>query len=301
MVLDPVHFDIVTGCQLLCVGCPSAGLLRRVKMIEPSFFRACLHNIDVDKIGVFRCFNYGEPLLHRELPEIFAILGEFRATRIPIDVVEISTNAQTVHWDQLETVLRMNVLDRLVVSCDGDGTPESFERLRPPARWPKLIEFLERVSELKRRHGLKLELMTRSIVEDSSDCERWMEVLGPRGWTPDFRAWKYLPQSPQNMTGRAVQPNSGLCFFMERSEQLYVDADGSVVPCCVHPRAAVWGNLGTTKYSAIVSGSARAEFVRALAEKRAELSVCANCEYGTYTNPGPSAGNRVSTPLVSIA
>lgn len=41
-------------------------------------------------------------------------------------------------------MLRLEVLTRLVVSCDGDGTPESYERLRPPSRWERLIEFLER-------------------------------------------------------------------------------------------------------------------------------------------------------------
>jgi MoaA/NifB/PqqE/SkfB family radical SAM enzyme len=295
MHLDPVHFDIVSSCQLLCVGCPSAGLGRRVTMIDPSFFGACLNNIDVDSIGVFRCFNYGEPLLHHRLPDIFSVLNEFRARSMPIQTVEMSTNAQTVNWDHLQTVLRMGVLDRLVVSCDGDGTPASFERLRPPARWPKLIEFLERVSAIKATEQLKLELITRTIVEADSDCERWRAVLAPRGWTPDFRAWKYLPQAPENRTGRVIHAANGVCMFMEHAGQLYVDADGAVVPCCVHPRAAVLGNLGTTRYSAMLNGGERVTFMGALSERRHELPVCGVCEYGPADRPGPSAGNRVLT------
>lgn len=296
MHLDPVHFDIVSGCQLLCLGCPSAGLTRPVTMIEPSFFRICLNNIDVTSIGVFRCFNYGEPLLHRRLPEVLSVLAEFRS-RIPIEVVELSTNAQTVNWDHLQTALRMGVLDRLVVSCDGDGTPASFERLRPPARWRTLIDFLERVSAIKAAEHLTLQLMTRTVVEDLSDCERWTAVLAPRGWTPEFRSWKYLPQSPQNMTGRAVRPAGGVCMFMQAVGQLYVEPDGSVVPCCVHPRAAVLGNLGTATYSSILNGGRRAGFIRSLAERRQELPVCGSCEYGPIDSPGPSAGNRVLPPI----
>ncbi len=296
MRLDPVQFDIVGGCQLRCVGCPSATLVRPVTMMEPSFFRTCLYNIDVDSIAVFRCFNYGEPLLHRQLPEIFSILAEYRATRVPIETVEMSTNAQYVNWDHLQTVLRMGVLDRLVVSCDGDGTPASFERLRPPARWHKLIDFLERVSAIKAMEHSPVQLVTRTVVEDYSDCERWTAVLAPRGWTPEFRAWKYLPQSPQNMTDRAVQPASGVCMFMEHTGALYVDFDGSVVPCCVHPRASVLGNLGTATYSTIMNGAQRAAFILSLKEQRQELPVCGVCEYGSAESPGPSAGTRVPAP-----
>ena len=298
MHLDPVQFDIVGGCQLRCVGCPSATLARPVTMMEPSFFRTCLFNIDVEGIGTFRCFNYGEPLLHRRLPEIFSILGEYRAQRTPIQIVEMSTNAQYVNWDHLRTILRMGVLDRLVVSCDGDGTPASFERLRPPARWHKLIDFLERVSALKAAENSPVQLMTRNVVEEYSDCERWTSVLAPRGWTPEFRAWKYLPESPKNMTGRAIQPGVGVCMFVERVGQLYVDADGTVVPCCVHPRAAVLGNLGTSTYSSILDGAQRASFVRSLQERRQELPVCNTCEYGSVASPGPSAGTRAPAPTL---
>ncbi len=296
MHLEPVQFDIVGGCQLRCVGCPSTTLARPITMMEPSFFRTCLFNIDVDSIGVFRCFNYGEPLLHRQLPEIFSILGEYRAQRVPIQSVEMSTNAQYVNWDNLQTVLRMGVLNRLVVSCDGDGTPASFERLRPPARWHKLIDFLERVSAIKAAENSPVQLMTRTVVEDYSDCERWTSVLAPRGWTPEFRSWKYLPGSPQNMTGRAIRPAAGVCFFLERTGQLYVDADGTVVPCCVHPRAAVLGNLGRSTYSSIVNGGQRASFILSLKEKRQELPLCSVCEYGSADSPGPSAGNRAPAP-----
>ena len=298
MHLDPVQFDIVGGCQLRCVGCPSATLARPVTMIEPSFFRTCLYNIDVASIEVFRCFNYGEPLLHRRLPEIFSVLGEYRTKRTPIHIVEMSTNAQYVNWDHLKTVLQMGVLDRLVVSCDGDGTPASFERLRPPARWGKLMDFLERVSAIKATEHLTLELKTRTVVEDYSDCELWMAVLAPRGWTPEFRAWKYLPQSPKNMTGRAVRPAAGVCMFMEHAGQLYVDADGTVVPCCVHPRAAILGNLGTSTYSSIINGGQRSSFIVGLKERRQELPVCSGCEYGSVDCPGPSAGTRAPAPLL---
>jgi len=207
---------------------------------------------------------------------------------VPIEVVELSTNAQYVNWAHLEEVLRMGVLDRLVVSCDGDGTPESFERLRPPARWPKLIEFLDRVGQLKARENLKLDLMTRTVVEKLADCDRWTGVLTPLGWQAEFRGWKYLSEAPQNMTGRAFVPGAGLCVFLELENLLYVDADGSVVPCCAHPRASVLGNLSNETFTAILRGRRRAAFVLSLQKLRNRTPVCAGCEIGPSSDLGPS-------------
>ncbi|MEY4951135.1 MAG: hypothetical protein RL698_3346 [Pseudomonadota bacterium] len=287
--LTAVHFDIVKGCQLLCVGCPSASLKQTVRPLEPARFARMLANIDAREIDLFRLFNFGEPLLHPDLPGILEALARFRTTH-PIGCVELSTNAQTVHWQSFERALAMRVIDRLVVSCDGDGTPESYEALRPPARWGKLMQFLERVSAWKTRHGDPA-LMTRTVVETAEDCRRWRSILEPLGWTPEFRAWKALSGAPENRTGRPIVPGRGVCTFLGKS-QLYVDGSGAVVPCCAHPAAGDLGNLERDRWSTIRAGAARADFIRTLATARHELPVCSTCEYGPGHDPGPSAGSR---------
>jgi radical SAM protein with 4Fe4S-binding SPASM domain len=273
-----VHFDIVGGCQLSCVGCPNTTLRRSVKMIEPEVFRRCLNNLDVDSISFFRCFNYGEPLLHKNLTEIMAVLADFRAGPVRMDFIELSTNAQHADWPQFEAVLSSGVLDRLVVSCDGDGTPEKYERLRPPARWDKLIRFLERVAEIRSRRSLPLHLMTRTIIERAEDQEAWEAVLRPIGWTPEFRRWFNLPGAPENRTGHALQPGTGLCKFLAPF-RLFVDWDGTVVPCCAHPRAAELGSLTTDRLSTILRSETRQAFIDTMMTDRSTLSVCKECEY----------------------
>ncbi len=292
MHLRTVHFDIVSGCQLSCVGCPSAGLRRKVKAISLENFKRCLENIDVNSIGIFRCFNYGEPLLHNRVVEILQILKDFRLTKVIIETVELSTNAQTVNWPSLEQALELGLLDRLVVSCDGDGTAASFEKLRPPARWEVLVDFLTRVGAIVNERNISVELMTRTVVENTEQCENWLNLLEPLGWRPEFRSWKYLPESPKNMTGREIVPANGICKFLETEDQLFVDSDGSVVPCCIHPRAAVLGNLQLFPLSKILVGEDRSSFLENLKYRRGSMQVCASCEFGPNSNPGPSAGNR---------
>ena len=276
--LATLHFDIVGSCQLRCVGCPNSTIGNPVTQIDPAVFATCLAHIDVDHVDVFRLFNYGEPLLHTDLPAIFDALEGARG--FTIRHLELSTNAQFVRWNQLEDVLRRRVLDRLVVSCDGDGTPGSYERMRPPARWDKLVAFLTRARELRDRHCPGMELMTRTVIFDETDMARWRAVLEPLGWRPEFRRWINLVGAAENLSGHEVQPGRGKCPFVGPPDSSYVDSTGTVVPCCAHPGAGDFGNLQTMRWSEIHRGELRRRFLDALERDRASLATCAGCEFG---------------------
>ena len=292
-----LHFDIVHGCQLRCVGCPNSTLLPKIKRISVDDFALCLGNIDVERVHTLRLFNFGEPLLHKDLT---GIIAQIPKQRWKASVVEISTNGQHVDRDDFEGMLRQEVLHRLVVSCDGDGTPEAFERLRTPAKWDKFIEFLERARALRDRYSPNLQLITRSVVEKKEDMVTWRGILEPRGWTPEFRGWMLLPESAQNMTKRKPSIPSGSCFFVAPPESfsahpwhgeirlLYVDHDGTVVPCCMHPQAGIFGNLKTQTYNEILAGQMRQRFIDKMNSDRAGMSICGGCEVGPPGNEGPS-------------
>lgn len=65
-----VQLDIVHGCQLRCVGRLNSTLLPRIGRIAVSDFDCAPRNIDVERIDTYRLFNFGEPLLHKELASI---------------------------------------------------------------------------------------------------------------------------------------------------------------------------------------------------------------------------------------
>jgi radical SAM protein with 4Fe4S-binding SPASM domain len=298
-----VHFDIVHGCQLRCVGCPNSTLEPKIYRIPVDDFARCLANIDVERIHTLRLFNYGEPLLHKQLASVVAQIPK---QRWKASIVEISTNAQWVDWDEFEEMLKLEVVTKLCVSCDGDGSPEQYEALRPPSKWEKLIEFLERAAYLRDRWAPNMQLWTRTVVRSQKDIRRWEEVLRPRGWTPEFRRWMALPEAAQNLTGRAViTPKSHCVFLSEPSEftahpwfgeinLLYVDADGTVVPCCMHPQAGKLGSLMTQKYSEIVLGDARRKFKDELQTGRAKMSICGTCDVGPAGKEGPSFWSAIA-------
>ena len=276
LVIDKLGFEIVHGCQLRCVGCPNSTLKPKVKLIHPDDFGRALSNIDVATVSLLRLFNFGEPLLHDRLPEILLKIPQ-QAWRPRI--VEVSTNAQYHDFNLLAESFRTGVLTRLCVSCDGDGTPEHYERLRPPAKWEKLIGFLHRARELRDRFAPGLTLMTRTICIDPNHQRRWTDMLEPLGYAVEFRDWQYFPESSTNMLSRSLKVPDGVCAFIKPGRRLYVDWDGTVVPCCVHPRAAVFGNLFEQRYSEILNGPKRLEVIGSMQNDRHGMKICSECEY----------------------
>lgn len=270
--IEICHFDIVNGCQLSCLGCPNSTLTPIVKRITHQDFTQCLGNIDVKHIRLFRLYNYGEPLLHKELP---TLLEEIPRQRWRTDKIEISTNAQFVDWPSFEDALRTGIPNRLVVSCDGDGTPADYERLRPPSRWDRLLEFLERANELKKKYRPDLSLITRTICTSIEGRNRWQSILRPLGWEPEFRGWIMLPDAQENYSDDKTA--GGLCTFLRSRKHLYVAADGTVVPCCFHPRAAELGNLKFKTFNQIMLGEERKSFSALMKDDRAAMPICSKC------------------------
>ena len=98
--LYTLHFDIVNGCQLRCVGCPNSTLEPKIQRISIDDFDLCMGNIDVERIHTLRLFNYGEPLLHtRQIRRVMKLdfdRGDLRR----FAAVEQSLRVGKVHADE---------------------------------------------------------------------------------------------------------------------------------------------------------------------------------------------------------
>jgi len=268
------HFDVVQGCQLRCIGCPNSTLLPKIDHITPEGFDQCLRNVDVRQVETLRLFNFGEPFLH---PDLEGLLPVVKEQRFLVERLEISTNAMICDEDRIRAILDSGVVTHLVVSCDGDGTPAEFERLRPPAKWSKLITFLETAQRVKTQLRSPVHLMTRTICSSDEGQTRWRGVLESRGWTPEFRAWKILPQAAENPTERPACVQNRVCWPMS-GVNLFVDCHGDVIPCCSTPNLPPLGNLYRQKFSEIHGGEARARMLGFLKTGRVDDPICGQCE-----------------------
>lgn len=269
--MNKVGFDVVHGCQLRCVGCPNSTLQTKVSFISTADFTTCLQHFDVKHIRLIRLFNFGEALLHPALPELLAQIPKQSYT---VDEIELSSNAQHQDWHKLAEVFQTGVLTNFIVSCDGDGTPAEYERLRPPAKWERLIEFLSKAHEFQQQYAPNVRLWTRTICVTAEGQQRWTEILTPLGWTPQFRPWLPFPETLTDW--RCTIPRHA-CKHVYQTNKIYVDTDGSAVPCCVHPRAFVFGNLKTQTYRQIMGGLPRKIKFLQLEFRRRTMPICGQC------------------------
>lgn len=268
--------DITHGCQLRCVGCPNSILQPKVDFMPVNDFRTCIRNLEgVRYIRYFRLFNFGEPLLHPELLDICDVLAE---RTFKIGCVELSTNGQHLRPAVLEQLFKKGTLNRLVVSCDGDGTAAEYERLRPPGKWNRLIEFLTVAGELKKRFAPDLKIITRTICSDPEAQQRWNSILLPLGWQPEFRDWLQLPDTDR--AKNSTQRVTGVCRYLQLST-LYVEYNGDVVPCCAHPMASNLGNLLRQNVHEIMGGDPRRQFRKLLKTSRSTMHICGECGIGS--------------------
>lgn len=268
------HFDIVQGCQLSCVGCPNSTLHPKIDHIKPELFDACLKNVDVEEIDLLRLFNYGEPFLH---PNIKGVLDVLKQQTWRAKVVEISTNGMIFDEQKVRDIISSGAVDVFFVSCDGDGTPESFEQLRPPAKWDKLLHFLKGVARIKQELGSNIRLRTRTVSPSFEGQLRWRHVVEPLGWEPEFRGWIVLPNTSGRPWDRPVEVQNRSCNFVE-GVNLFVNCHGNVIPCCAYPDLESWGNLQTEKFSEIHLGKRRQAFREHLNTNRINDKICGECE-----------------------
>ena len=272
--IDTFHFDIVQGCQLRCIGCPNSILLPKIDHITAEKFAQCLANVDVDRVDVFRLFNFGEPFLH---PDLGGLLNVLKQQKWQANKVEISTNAMIFDEKKVRDIMSSGMVTHFYVSCDGDATPAEFERLRPPAKWDKLIHFLEEVRRIKQELESPIELKTRNICMTEDGRARWLSVLGARGWEPEFREWNILPGSSGEPWGRPPIVTNKVCWQMS-GVNLFVDCHGDVIPCCAYPDLPPMGNLLTEKFSDVHRGAPRKKMLNFLKTDRVNDKICGNCE-----------------------
>ena len=273
MKLQRLGIDVVGGCNLKCVGCPNSTLDRKIQFTDPSDFNKYLSNIDVKHIEFLKLYNFGETLLHPELGTILRIIKEQKWS---VKHVEISTNGQYYNLNLLYDILASNIVTRFGVSCDGDCTAEEYERLRPPAKWNKLMDFIEKTSKLHYYYNSMSKLFLKILCTGNKN--NWKELAKKNRFDIQWRKWRKAPDSIKYKDTVLKIPNHS-CRHVESSRiRCYVDWNGDVVPCCNHPKAAVFGNLKEQKFSEIYHGPKRKAFIAMLNKNRRNSPICGRCD-----------------------
>ena len=153
-----VKLDMVGRCQLRCIMCHFAhpqfqenpltmGRELLEKVAAETFPRA--HDVVLS--------SSAEPLLAPDLPRALELCREYEVPNF-----HFSTNAINLTAGIIHKVIDVG-MPVITISVDG-GTKETFESIRTPMKWEKLLSRFDRLRELKRERGSKTPIVSVTSV-----------------------------------------------------------------------------------------------------------------------------------------
>lgn len=140
-----MSLESVNACNLRCPGCfTGVGAVGRPrsKMSLP-LYRRILGEVGPYLLNL-ELHNWGEPLLHPDLPEMIALAHEMGCA------TTVSTNLSLTLSDEALDNLVRSGLSTLVVSIDGTSQ-STYERYRKRGRLDLVLDTCRRLAEAKRR------------------------------------------------------------------------------------------------------------------------------------------------------
>ncbi len=238
-------------CNLHCPACPT-GLrldLRPSVSIKEDLFKAAIDEIG-DYVFQLNMYNWGEPLLHKQTPELISYAKEKDIA------ISLSTNLSIKLTDDYIERLVLSGLDTLIVSLDG-VTEETYKKYRRNGSLALVRENVMRIHKTKERLGSKTpEVIWQFLVFRHNEHEIDTARAEYKLWGADSILIKgaqmpseefgdgfepstlpqynlYHPDHPGLEANKAFMKSGRACSWLYGV--FVLNPNGKVSPCCAVP------------------------------------------------------------------
>jgi len=243
--------DVTRECNLRCIMCPqSRGLAPRPAKMPVGLFKRIVDDVCENR-PLIKLYVSGEPLLHESLFEMIDHAGA-RACQ-----TMIHTNAVGLTQEMSERLLASS-LTFLSFSFDG-GSPEVYERLRPPAKFEQVRSNIRRYLDLRRQRGHGPHTTIEIIRMRDTDSllqpfvEAWMASGADDVHIAPYLTWHGLADD-RHVEARPQSPRFKPCAAPFHHGCIL--SDGTAVPCCLDVNGAIpLGDVTKNRFREIWSGN----------------------------------------------
>jgi radical SAM protein with 4Fe4S-binding SPASM domain len=279
-------------CNLSCPTCPTGkGKIAPKPQMSVERFDQVVTSL-VPRLVTLALWNYGEPLLHRDLPAIIA-----RAKAAGVRVVKVSSNAHFLNGERGKSLLASG-LDVLILCVDG-ASEETYQVFRKGGDFASVAEQVAWICAEKKRLGLSrphIDLQFIVMRHNEHEIDEIRRLAA--SWGIDHLRLKTV--GAEDDATRHLVPTTALLsryredgshnvrhpFCTMAWDHTVVNVDGSVTPCCyLRPDmgdAFIMGNVFETPFDEIWRGERYRAFRGAMLDGRESMPVCNKCRGGTH-------------------
>ena len=295
------YLETTNYCNLRCSFCNREDVIGPLKHMSLDNWGKLLDGIKHHPIEEAKLMGMGEPMLHPQFDEVCRMFKE----TFPNAKLVVATNCQykidegSRFRDKFQECLKY--IDLLYFSIDGWG--ESYERDRSPAKWSKLLKFLEdfqtinrydcdctvnyvvnayNVDDIKKvdklRTDNKLGMLRLNIAQIWDEETKMSDDLATSGYT--IEQLDYLRDNwGDNIMGKSKWDFKD-CFWVQNG--IYTTVEGHVKMCCLNTGAEPFGNLFENSIDEIRLMEDYKNVKRGC-ETNNPTSHCKNCSYKELT------------------
>lgn len=245
------YIETTSYCNLQCVNCNRESVVDRPEHMPIFRFRQLLSKLHGQPIREAKLMGMGEPFLHPGFSTITRLFKE----SFPNCFLISATNGQFKVTDNFYNALQH--LDMLYVSIDGYG--HRFEQLRPPAKWDKMVRFLDSLATRKADTTCKIALNTTVSPGFVDDLDKLNDLVLEYGldelrinlvqnWDESGVADNIYTEHEMLVLDRYKNRIKGKspwtwsdCFWVH--DGFYSTASGDVKACCMNTATKPFGNI----------------------------------------------------------
>ena len=250
------YLETTNYCNLDCSFCNRMDVIGPLKHMSLKDWGKLLDGIKHHPIEEAKLMGMGEPMLHPQFDEVCRMFKEV----FPKCKLIVATNCQYNINDKFRNC--MKYIDMLYFSID--GYKESYERDRAPAKWKKLIRFLDQfksverydcdvvvnyvvnaynVQDIKKIDDLRKEnnlgQLRLNIAQIWDADTKMSDDIATSGYTEEDL--NYLRENWNKQIMGKSKWDFKDCFWVNNG--IYPTVEGHVKMCCMNTGAEPFGNL----------------------------------------------------------
>ena len=250
------YLETTNYCNLACSFCNREEVIGPLKHMSLENWGKLLDGIKHHPIQEAKLMGMGEPMLHPQFDEVCRMFKEV----FPKCKLIVATNCQYNINDKFRNC--MKYIDMLYFSID--GYKESYERDRAPAKWKKLIRFLEQFKSVERydcdvvvnyvvnaynvqdiekiddlRKENNLGQLRLNIAQIWDADTKMSDDIATSGYTE--KDLNYLRENWNKQIMGKSKWDFKDCFWVNNA--IYTTVEGNIKMCCMNTGAEPFGNL----------------------------------------------------------